>query len=390
LPRPDAVRILRALQFTVAEEPGDVLQVQAPPHRLDLQAGPADLIEDLARIYGYDRLPATLLAEPLPEQRTNWPLVLEERVRDLLVMAGLQEAITYALTMPQREAPLTDGEAAYVRLLNPISSERAVMRRTVLAGLLEVAAANLRHTDDVRLFELGPVFLPRASEPLPDEPRRLALVLCGRRTTDHWADQSGPRPALDFFDLKGILESLTGGLHLDSVGYQPSKAAHLHPGRSADLLLQEKSIGSFGQLHPKVAEAYDLTGRDVLVGELDVEALLAAVPPRHRYTPVPRFPAALRDIAVIVPEATPAAKVAAEITAAGGNLLRGVRLFDVYRGDSIPPGTRSLAYALTYLADDRTLTDKEVDKAHKKIADRLKHVLKAQIRGEETTTDKGR
>jgi phenylalanyl-tRNA synthetase beta chain len=136
-------------------------------------------------------------------------------------------------------------------------------------------------------------------------------------------------------------------------------------------------------LHPKTAEAFDLSGRQVLVGEFDLEALHAIAPARHGYTAVARFPAALRDVAVIVPEATPADRVEVEIRAGGAELLRGVRLFDLYRGESIGPGVKSLAYALTYQADDRTLTDKEVDRAHKKIQDRLRHVLKAQIRGED-------
>jgi phenylalanyl-tRNA synthetase beta chain len=382
-PQAEAVRILKALQFEVQEGRGDALKVKTPPHRLDIQVGPADLIEDLVRIYGYDRLPATLLADQLPDQHTNWPLVLEERVRDLLVQAGLQEVINYSLTMPEREAPLGLTQGEYVRLLNPISSERVVMRHTVLAGLLETAAANLRHTDDVRLFEVGPVYLSRGDQPLPDEPRRLALVLTGRRCSEFWAESAAAPAPLDFFDLKGVIEALTGNLHLPEVVYQPSQAVYLHPGRAAELQVAGKPVGSFGQLHPKVAEQYDLAGRSILAAELDVEALLAAVPVRYKYEPVPRFPAALRDIAVIVPEATPADRVAAEIRAAGGALLSGLRLFDVYRGESIPTGTRSLAYALAYQAEDRTLTDKEVDKAHKKIEDRLKHVLKAQVRGQE-------
>src|SRR5262249_38887987 len=139
----------------------------------------------------------------------------------------------------------------------------------------------------------------------------------------------------------------------------------------------------FGQMHPKVAESYDLGQRTILAGELDLEALLAAVPSRYNYTPVPRYPAALRDIAIIVEEGVTAERIEKEIRGAGGDLLCGVRLFELYRGTSIPPGTKSLAYALTYQDDDRTLTDKEVDKAHKKIEDRVKHVLKAQIRGKE-------
>jgi phenylalanyl-tRNA synthetase beta chain len=186
---------------------------------------------------------------------------------------------------------------------------------------------------------------------------------------------------MDFFDLKGILEALVADLHVEKMTYRSVQAAALHPGRAAEVLVGERVLGHFGELHPKVAEAFNLGGRAVLAAELDLEALREVLPARHLYQPVPHFPAALRDVAVIVPESVPAERVASEIRAAGGPLLRGVRLFDLYRGESIPTGTKSLAYALTYQAGDRTLTDKEVDKAHEKIEGRLKHVLKAQIRG---------
>ncbi len=242
----------------------------------------------------------------------------------------------------------------------------------------------MRHTEDVRFFEIGPIFLPRSGEKLPDEPRRLVIVLTGRRWAEFWTDSTAaPLPSLEFFDLKGVVEVLTTDLHLPEVAYRPSQATYLHPGKAAELLIQGKAVGNFGQLHPHTCEAYGLGNRTVLAGELDLEALLAAVPGRYSYSPVPRFPAALRDIAVIVDENITAEQIVTEIRAAGGDLLRGLRLFDLYRGESISAGKKSLAYALTYLADDRTLTDQEVDKAHKKIEDRLKHLLKAQIRGKE-------
>jgi phenylalanyl-tRNA synthetase beta chain len=220
---------------------------------------------------------------------------------------------------------------------------------------------------------------------LPDEPRRLAIVLSGKWRTESWGEtaggQTGP-PTLDFLDLKGVMESLVGDLHLKDLQYRPAAVPYLHPGRSAEVRASNTLVGHFGEMHPKVAEAFGLGQRTVLAGELDVEALQAAAPARFAYAPVPRFPAALRDIALVVPEATTNETVIREIRAAGGDLLQHVRLFDLYRGDSIPPGTKSLAYALSYQADDRTLTDKEVDKAHKKIEDRLKHVLKATVRGQ--------
>ncbi len=382
---PEVTRILRGLEYRVEDMDQETVRATVPPHRRDVQAGAADLIEDLVRIHGYDRLPGTLLADRLPRQHTNLPLAFEERLRDILVGAGLQEVITYGLTMPEREAPLQLAGGEYVRLKNPVSSERVVLRQTVLAGVLEVAAANLRHSDDVRLFELGPVYLTRANDPLPAEPRRLALVLTGRRRLEFWSDTSAGLPALeplDFFDLKGVLEALAADLHLPEVTYRPSSARYLHPGRAATLLVGDKPVGDYGQLHPQLTQTYELGERPVLVGEFDVEALQAATPQRFTYAPVSRFPAALRDIAVIVDESITAERLAAEIRAGGSELLGQVRLFDQYRGGSIPAGTKSLAYALSYQAGDRTLTDKEVDKAHKKIEDRLKHVLKAQIRGQ--------
>jgi phenylalanyl-tRNA synthetase beta chain len=384
IPTAEAQRILRALEFKVEPAGAEKLRVTTPPHRLDIQAGAADLIEELVRVHGYDRLGATSLADQLPEQHAS-PLELEDRVRDCLVNAGLQEVITYSLTTPESEARLGEPSSEYVRLLNPISAERVVMRRTVLASVLEIAAANARHTNQVRLFEIGSVYLPRAGVKLPDEPRRLAFVLLGPRQPEFWGEPVGTRPALlDFFDAKGVVEAVLGELHIADVEFTPAASPSLHPGRSARLTVKGKGLGSFGELHPQCAKAFDLASvRQVLVGEFDLETLLGHVPARYSYMPIPRFPAALRDVAVIVDEAITAARVEAEIHAAGGELLAGARLFDLYKGESIAAGKKSLAYALIYQAAERTLTDKEVDKAHKKIEDRLRHVLKAQIRGKD-------
>jgi phenylalanyl-tRNA synthetase beta chain len=383
VPPLEVTRILTALEFKVEPAGADLLRITTPPNRLDIQAGAADLIEEIARIHGYDRIPATLLADPLPPQTGNADLEREERVRDRLVDLGCQEVITYSLTTPEREAPLNPPPAGYVTIVNPISTERSAMRHTLLAGVLEVVAFNLKHGDTVKVFEVGGVYLQRDGQKLPDEPRRLAIALTGKRTPPAWQEGTTPPGEMDFFDLKGVVEALVGDLHLPNVTYQRASASHLHPGRSADLLIAGKPVGSFGELHPKVAKLFDVAGRPVLVAEFDLEAILSAIPGRFAYSPVPRFPAALRDVAVVLPEDVTAERVLAEIRTAGGDLLRDVRLFDVYRGPSIPTGTKSLAFALTYQADDRTLTDKEVDKAHQKIESRLGHVLKGTIRGKE-------
>ncbi len=399
----EAVRILKALEYSVdspssptplSEREGRERKftVTVPTHRLDIQEGAADLVEDIVRIYGYDRVPTTLLSEPLPKQQANAPIAFEESVRDILANCGLQEVLCYSLTTPEKEAALL-GQREYVTLKNPISSERSVMRQSVLASVLEIAESNLRHTDDVRLFEVGFAYIPpkpngERSEPLgsilPDEPRRLAIVMTGRREQESWTDAGAKdKQPLDFFDLKGVVEAMTHDLHLGKISYTQAKSAYLHPGQSATLIVGESPVGDFGVLHPKVAQKFGLGERTILVAEFDVEALQALTPPRHSYTPVPRFPAALRDIAIVVDEAITAERIEAEIRTAAGDLLGGVKLFDVYRGNQVTAGTKSLAYALSYQADDRTLADKEIDKLHKKIEDRLKQTLKATIRGKE-------
>ena len=254
-----------------------------------------------------------------------------------------------------------------------------------MPGLLAVAQKNLEATDSVAMFEVGFVYVPKTGEKLPDEPRRLAIVLCGRRSPGAWDDPQGVKPAQsDFFDLKGVVESLATDLHLPDISFSTAKPVPwLHPGRSAELSVRGKSVGAFGELHPKVAASFGLGERAVQVAELDLEAILAAVPERYAYRPFSTFPPAKRDVAVIVPADTPAEKVLAEIRAAGGDLLTGAELFDLYTGEGIPAGTKSLAFALTYQAPDRTLGDKEIDKAHEKVEGRLRHVLKAQIRGKD-------
>lgn len=388
MPKADVERVLTALQFQV-KPTTDGWSVTPPATRLDIQAGAADLIEELARVSGYDRLPERLLPLELPEQRGNRSLELEEHVRDILADQGLQEAITYSFTSVEQEAKLVPGGSTesqgYVALMNPISPERSVMRRSLLPGLLDVAALNLQTVEGLAMFEAGPIFAAKEGSKLPEEPRRLALVLAGRRTEAAWDDPQGVKPAqFDFFDVKGIVESLASDLHLPAVSFRTAKGVpHLHPGRSAELVVNGTAVGAFGELHPKVAAAFKLEGRAVQAAELDLEAILAAVPERFAYRPFSTFPPAKRDIAVIVPQETTAEAVLTELKAAGGELLAEAKLFDVYTGESIPAGTKSLAFALHYQAPDRTLTDKEIDKAHQKIEGRLRHVLKGQIRGKD-------
>jgi phenylalanyl-tRNA synthetase beta chain len=377
IPAETAAKVLRSLEFGV-NIAGDVLNVTTPPSRLDIQDGPADLIEELARIHGYDHLPATLLSDRLPRQQTNRSLVLEEQTRDILVAAGLTEVMSYSLTLPEREKPIL-GERSYLTLANPVSSDRSVLRQSVLASILEQTARNLKHREQVKIFEIGQVYEPLAGEKLPRESCRLAVVLVGPRQAETWSEP-GVRAGLDFFDLKGVLETFLQELHIPQSSFRAAKPSFLHPGRAAELQGENISFGFLGQLHPALNEIYELGKREIYVADLDLDALLAQVPMRYKYEPIAEFPPVRQDVALVVDENIEAAKLEAEIRAGGGDLLKRVRLFDVYRGDNLPVGTKSLAFALTYQAHDRTLTDKEVAKIHGKIVNRLEHKLGAKLR----------
>ncbi|MGC8879924.1 MAG: phenylalanine--tRNA ligase subunit beta [Anaerolineae bacterium] len=389
LPRQEVRRILEALEFQVEGDEYEVFHVTVPDHRMDIGTGVvgrADLIEEIARIYGYDRFPNTQIQDVMPPQRDNPSLLNEERIRDLLIEVGLQEVMTYRLTAPQREALLLPpnappDERPYITLANPISPERTVMRHRLLAGVLDVLAQNLRHRERVAVFEIGPVFLlPSEQGVLPDEVPTLCIALSGSREPVTWHG-SNTRP-MDFFDLKGILEALLEGLHIHPVGFRPADHPSYHPGRTAQLLVEEEVIGVFGQLHPWVQEAFDLPlQRPVAAAELDLRRLEAHIPAHFTVRPLPRFPAIRQDIALIVDENIPAQQVEDAIIKAGGKMLVGVHLFDVYQGAQIGPGKKSLAYTLTFSAEDRTLTDQEVARMQARIVRSLEISLGARLRG---------
>jgi phenylalanyl-tRNA synthetase beta chain len=352
--------------------------------------GRADLVEEVARIYGYDRIPDTQLDDMAPPQRDNLPLLGEEKARDLLVEAGLQEVITYRLTTPEREALIHPPGAShpdepYVTLANPTSAERTSMRHSLVASVLEVMASNARHRDRVWLFEIGQVFLTGENHQLPDEVRHLVVAMTGPREPEGW--KGADTANVDFYDLKGIVEDLLEGLHVSDIDIGPAEHPSYYPGRTARLRVKGKSGGVLGQLHPLVQEAFGLPpvdprGEDkpVLVADIDLDILSQHIPDAHLVSPVARFPAIRQDIAVVVDEGVPAGQVEATIVGAGGRLLAGVRLFDVYRGGQIDAGKKSLAYALTFQAPDRTLTDKDAAKVQSRIVKKLEKELGAKLR----------
>jgi phenylalanyl-tRNA synthetase beta chain len=356
--------------------------VLVPSYRLDVSMT-ADLVEEVARMYGYDKLPTTLLADELPPQYVDQVQIGERRVKDTLVACGLQEVISYSLTSLEVVALLNGAQpepAEYLMLENPIAPERSVLRREILPELAQVLANNLREQPRVALFEVGRVFHPQPSRVLPDEPRRLALVMAGQRDLISWHDATPP--LLDYFDLKGVVETLLERLGVGTqVGFTPADDPRFHPGRSAFLMQKAEGtvLGVIGELHPDARDRLGLTVGRAVAAELDLDALLLLqMPPRYRV--IHRPPAVYQDIAVIAPTSVTAEQAHRVIQAAAGPLLEHVSLFDVYSGPPIPEEQRSLAFRMSFRAPDRTLSDSEINKIREKIARRLQSELGATTR----------
>ena len=377
--------LLARLEFKT-EIFGQTVRAQTPDHRLDIGegvVGMADLMEEIARIYGYERIPETRMNDELPPQRNNLELEREERIRDALVNLGLQEIATYRLTSPEREARRFPPGAApddlpYIQLANPIAADRTVMRHSLLSSVLEVVERNARLRPRMALFEIGPVYLASEEGLLPDEVPRLAIALSGPRAPAGW--QEADNAPMDFYDLKGILEALLEDLHITGVRYEPAEHPSFHPGKCARIRVGEQVLGVFGELHPLARVNYELPETPLLAAELNMRALISLTPDRFEISAVPVFPPVLEDLAVVVDENLPADQVEAVIRQASGKALAGLRLFDVYRGEQIGAGKKSLAYSLAYQSPERTLTAEEAQKIRQRIIRQLERELGAKLR----------
>jgi phenylalanyl-tRNA synthetase beta chain len=252
------------------------------------------------------------------------------------------------------------------------------MRRTLLAGMVETASSNSRHTDRLAFFELGNVFLPSPGEALPAEPTRLGILMAGARTPVGW--QPGDRSPMDFFDVKGVVEELADALAVSGVTFEPGQYEALRPGRTARVLIQGEPVGWIGELHPAVAERFDVNGQSVIVAELDVVPLLARSVDRNPTRPVPVYPPIKEDLAFVLDRSLPVARVREVIVAAGGATLASATLFDEYSGEQVGAGKRSLAFSLTYQAPDRTLTDADARTIRERIVQALTTEIGAVLR----------
>src|SRR6202521_3108533 len=371
--------------FGLRVEPGEaVLRCTAPWYRLDVEV-PADLTEEVARIVGYAAIPATRLSDTLPPPIPNPLLETEERIRDLLVGCGLHEHINYTLTTIENHEKLglpPLPPERYVTLDNPLSANRRVMRRSLLVSAVEALGHNLRYTDRIRCFEVSRIYLPEQGEGIRTrEERRVSVLLTRpRRRASVHADPAGAEP-LDFFDLKGILEAL-----LAAVGWLERVEVVARPGeapfgpRCAELVAGGSRLGVLGELHPVVAERWGLAGRRICPAGLMIEPLVKTSWQREALPPISNYPPVVEDLAFVVPEEVSAHDLAAAIRRAGAPLLSALELFDLYRGEPLPAGAKSLAFQVTFQSQDATLGSAEVAALRQRIEQAVAESLGGKLR----------
>jgi len=374
----EVASIMDRLSFPYRVQEGLALVVSVPTYRGDI-GKEIDLIEEVARLYGYHLIPSTLPHGPVNAGRTRSQR-LEDRCHTLLEAMGLTEVITYSFINPSAfdrlQLPPEHPWRTVVEIRNPLSEEQRVMRPTLLHGLLEVAARNTnRRMGNLALFEIGRAFVPQKGKQLPDEPLKLGVVATGEIDRG-WQEKP---LAVDFYMLKGVLEELLGRLGLDDYDIRRGEHPSCHPGRTGKVSLNGTEVGFIGELHPAVMEEYGLTRR-CYVFELDLGHVAAQAADYRFYKAIPRFPSVTRDVALLVDQTLPASDVERVIIGAGGPLLQQVRLFDVYQGGQVPPGKRSLAYSLMFQNMEKTLTDGEVNAIMQVIRTTLVETLGAELR----------
>lgn len=373
--------VLTRLGLANSRVDGDTLTVRVPTRRPDI-TGEIDLIEEVARLHGYDQIGTTMPEGVLTQGGLNPQQKLRRLIRNLLAGMGLLEVCTYSFTNPAWLEPLGLDETSPLRkqlpLALPMSDERKVLRTTLLPSLVEVVQYNLNRKNlDLALFEIGKVFLADRLPvtELPAEDVKVAAIFTGRFGPLAIGEKPGK---IDFYTVKGIVETLLVNLGIPGVRYQPENVPGMHPGRTASLEAGGVVLGYLGSLHPAVIEAWNL--KETYYFELNLAALEQAAQPQIGFKPLPKFPAIERDLAVVVPLDVPAGSLELAIREAAGELLEEVRLFDVYQGEQVEAGKKSLAFSLVYRAEDRTLTDEEAQARHNRVVEALEKAFQAELR----------
>ncbi|MBM6617523.1 phenylalanine--tRNA ligase subunit beta [Bacillus suaedaesalsae] len=369
--------ILRRLQFEYKLDNNEFL-ITIPSRRGDITIE-EDIVEEVARLYGYDNLPVTLPAgEQTPGHLTEIQQ-LRRQVRRYLEGAGLYQAVTYSLTSKDKVHRFLNKEDQVqpIELLMPMSEDRSVLRLSLVPHLVDVVKHNVaRQVDQLGYYELGSIFIPTSTNELPNEIEKIAGIATGIWTSHLW---QGEKKSVDFYVVKGILDGLFDTVGLANVEYKAGEQQDLHPGRTAQISVKGEYIGYIGQIHPRAQKEMDV--QETYVFELSFDKIAELVGDKVTYSPVPRYPSITRDIALVVSKEVSAGDIQKVIVEAGGVLLKDVHVFDRYEGDKMEEGKKSLAFSLRYFDPERTLTDEDVTKAHSKVLKAVEEKTGAVLRG---------
>jgi len=372
---------LEDLELDVRGEDEDILVVTPPSFRGDLERE-IDLIEEIARIDGYEKIPLTLPKGPPSSEERNREFFLERKVMEILIQHGYYEVITYTFTSPTSWDFIglipEDPRRRYLRILNPLTEDFSVLRTSLIPGLMETARYNVsRKNSNLKIFELKKVFFPQEGERLPKEVKYLGGLAMGLDRDSHWA--FSPRP-IDFYDVKGCVEDLLESLGIKEIKFKRIEdIPYLHPGKASKVLCGKEVLGVLGEVHPQVLSHYEIQGKAYLF-EIDFEKMVQWAGEGKRFRALLKFPAVYRDLSLVVDEDLEVEKVAEAIWNFREPFIDEVNLFDVYRGAPILKGKKGVSYRIRYQASDRTLTDEEVNRYHEKVIFQLKEIFQVELR----------
>ncbi len=377
-PEEEVASILSSLGFEILSEHADALEVRVPTYRPDVTAE-IDLIEEIARIHGYDKIKATYPQDSAIMTSGLQPVPFEEKCRGALRASGFSEVITLSFGAPAGMADFCDdgADARMVKMKNPLTEDASVLRTSLIPGMLLSIRTNVNAGNkDLKIFEVGKAFWPVGGQALPEEHTLICAAATGLSSPANWREQPVD---VDFFDLKGSIEALFESLGFKDVDTARASHSGFHPGMCADISIGGKTVGKLGEIHPDVLDRYEI-GQKVFLFEVDLDSVDDRPDALRRYAKLSRFPSAERDLAVVVDERVEAAALNSAMAEVGGNILKSICLFDIYRGKQVGEGKKSLAFSLRFQSGDHTLTDDEISAASGNIVKILEERFGAKLR----------
>jgi phenylalanyl-tRNA synthetase beta chain len=366
--------LLESIEFSVKKINAGTLKVNSPSFRVDIER-PEDLMEEVARLSGYNNIPTTFPSVPAKARKPVKLLDTRSRIMHLMTGFGFSETINYSfinkLSCDRLNLPSSDYRRNTVNILNPLTEDQAVMRTSLVPGLLETVYRNIsKQQKNLKLFEIGKIYIKKGEGNLPEETEMLAGLWTGARLDASWYAKETP---CDFFDIKGVVEGLLKGLNTNSIrfsGLADDLCIYTKPGYTAQIFSDKELLGLVGELHPQTLRNFDLK-QAVYLFELNIDSLIKLLPETRQSKPIPKFPAVPRDITIIVNQNTESGAVLECIQNIREQLVESMYLFDVFTGDPIPPGKKSVSIRVTYRSNKKTLEDEDVGDIHKAITDRL-------------------